>query len=140
MRARITKWRGTEITQLVAQNVAAALGEFGLRAERHAKHELQKGHGVITGTLRRSIHTAGPSYNWSGDNLEPSTASPERGGQNTQAEIQGVKITLSLGSGLRYALPVHQGHHSFAGYHYLTNGVDKARPEIGKILARHRLK
>lgn len=137
--AKIRKWRGKEITQEVLQNVAAALGEFGLRAEGHAKKELRKGHGVITGTLRRSIHTAGPAYNWTADQVEPSAGSPERGGGNVNAEIQNQRAVLMLGSGLTYALAVHQGHHSFEGYHYLTNGVDKARGELPAILKRHAL-
>ena len=57
-----------------------------------------------------------------------------------KALIRGVKVTIQLGSGLKYALPVHQGHHSFQGYHFLTIGVDKAKTKLAAILARHRLK
>jgi hypothetical protein len=128
------------VTQEVLQNVAAALGEFGLVAEGEAKKELQKGHGVITGTLRRSIHTAQPGYGWTGDDVTPSTSSPERGGKSFKAVINGVKVTIQLGSGLKYALAVHQGHHSFQGYHFLTIGVDKAKKDLPKVLARHKLK
>ncbi len=138
--AHIKKWRGKEVSQAVAKNVAAALGEFALRAEGHSKRELQKGHGVITGTARRSIHTAQPGYNWSTDNVEPSNSAPERGGQMNEALISGNKISIELGSGLVYALPLHQGHHNFQGYHFLTIGVEKANKELPGVLKKHQLK
>ena len=136
MAAHFKKWRGKEVSQAVAQNVARALGEFGLRAEGHAKQELQKGHGVLTGTLRRSIHTAQPGYDWAGD----AVSTGDRGGQMVEGLVQGEKVTLYLGSGLQYALAVHQGHHSFEGYHYLTIGLDKAKPELPAVLKKHALK
>ena len=132
--ARFKTWRGMEVTQAVAKKVAMALGEFGLTAEGHAKRELRKGHGVITGTLRRSIHTAEPGYNWSGDD-----GSSELGGQKVDASVNGSRIVVQLGSGLGYALPVHQGHQGFEGYHFLTIGVDKAKKEVPAILKRHQL-
>lgn len=137
--ARFKRWRGKEVAQEVAQKMAQALGEFGLRAEAHAKKELRKGHGVRTGTLRRSIHTAQPGYNWGADNVAPSTGSTERGGQAVEGRVENGRITVQLGSGLVYALAVHQGHHSFEGYHYLTNGIEKARPELPAVLRKHRV-
>lgn len=134
MASYFRSWRGKEVTDAVKKNVANALGEFGLRAEGHAKRELRKGHGVLTGTLRRSIHTAKPGYDWAGD-----TGSGEQGGKVVAAEIRGDKVTLELGSGLSYAMPVHQGHHSFEGYHYLTNGLMRAKPELPEVLRRHQL-
>ena len=56
------------------------------------------------------------------------------------ALIDGSKITAQLGSGLGYALPLHQGHHGFQGYHFLAIGVDKAKPELPEVLKKHRLK
>lgn len=137
--AHYKKWRGKEVTRAVANNVAATLGEFALRAEGHAKKELRKGHGVITGTARRSIHTAQPGYEWQKDNVEPGAGTPELGGQQVDASIQGSNITVQLGSGLGYALPLHQGHDGFQGYHYLSIGLDKTRPELPGILKRHPL-
>jgi len=142
--ARFKKWRGKEVTQQVAKNVAAALGEFALRAERYSKKELQKGHGVLTGTLRRSIHTAQPGYQWLGD----SSGAGERGGKFVEALIKGKNITVQLGSGLVYALAIHQGwpsgykrmKGSFEGFHFLTKGVDKAKPELPAVLRKHQLK
>jgi hypothetical protein len=89
---------------------------------------------VITGTLRRSIHTAEPGYNWSSDD-----GASELGGQKVDASINGSRIVVQLGSGLKYSLPVHQGHHSFEGYHFLTIGVDKAKKELPEVLKRHKL-
>ncbi len=103
-------------------------------------HELEYGHGVKTGTLRRSLHVAEPGYNWSADDVKPSAQSPNRNGMKFNAVINGRKVTIQVGSGIRYALPVHQGHHSFAGYHYMTIGLEKAKPDLGKDLAAYRLK
>lgn len=141
--AKLKKWRGKEVTQEVARNVASALGEIALRAEGHAKRELQKGHGVITGTLRRSIHTAQPDYQWTSD----ASGSGERGGKLVPALIMGSMITVQVGSGLVYAMAIHQGwtlgykktKGAFAGYHFLTIGVDKAKKEVPDVLKRHKL-
>lgn len=137
--ASFKKWLGKQVTQQVAKNVSVALGEFALRAEYHAKKELRKGHGVITGTARRSIHTAQPGYNWPADHVEAAQGSPERGGKKIDALIKGNRITVQLGSGLGYSLALHQGHHGFQGYHFLTIGVDKAKPELPMVLTRHQL-
>ena len=144
--AKLKKWRGKEVTQEVVNRVSLVLGEFGLTAEGHAKRELQKGHGVLTGTLRRSIHVAPFNYNWSQDQAAVTIkgkrekgSSYTLGGKLVNAEVEGTRIGLQLGSGLLYSLAVHQGHHSFTGYHYLTIGVDKAKVEMPKILRRHKL-
>lgn len=137
--SRIKSWRGKEIANAVKNNVAKGLGKFALRVQGHAMHELEYGHGVKTGTLRRSLHVAEPGYNWSADDVKPSPQSPNRNGMKFNAVINGRKVTIQVGSGLRYALPVHQGHHSFAGYHYLTNGLEKAKPELPNDLREYRL-
>jgi hypothetical protein len=134
MASYFKKWRGKEVTDEVKRNVARALGEFGLRAEGHSKRELRKGHGVLTGTLRRSIHTAQPGYDWGGD-----SGSSEMGGKTVEGAVGGEKVTLELGSGLTYAMAVHQGHHSFEGYHYLTNGLAQAKPELAGVLRKYQL-
>lgn len=138
--AKILKWRGPEVVKAVANNVAKAFGKFSLRVVGHSMKELERGHGVETGTLRRSIHAAQPGYNWGADDVKPSPQSPNRNGMKFDAVINGKKITIQVGSGLKYALPVHQGHHSFAGYHYLTNGLEKAKPELAQDLETYRLK
>lgn len=145
--AHISKWNGPQVTLAVQGNMAKALGKFGLVAEGFSKKELYKPpgfpkerHGVETATLRRSIHTAQPGYAWAGDNVAPSAGASERGGAGTEAIIEGSRIALQLGSGLAYALAVHQGHHNFAGYHYLVNGVEKAKAQLPGILKAHQLK
>lgn len=134
------KWRGKEVVLAVGNNMAKALGKFALVAEGHAKKELTKGHGVITGTLRRSIHTAQPGYDWSSDDQPAEVGSAEQGGNMIEAVVDGKRLTIQLGSGLIYALPVHQGHHSFEGYHFLTNGVQKAKADMPGILKEFELK
>ncbi len=138
--ARIKSWRGDQIVNAVKQNVAKGLGKFALRVEGHSKKELRRGHGVRYGTLRRSIHVAEPGYNWGADDVPAGPQTPELGGQVFVAVINGRKVTIQVGSGIRYALPVHQGHHSFAGYHFLTIGLEKAKPDLGRDLAEYRLK
>jgi hypothetical protein len=120
----------------VQSRLASALAEIDLRIESEAKQELRPGKGVVTGTLRRSIHAASPSYNWENDNVEPGADTPERGGQEVQPEISKAGITGSVGSGLEYAMAVHQGHHNFEGYHYLTNALQKVMPKVKGIVER----
>lgn len=130
-------WNGDEVLRIAKENGAAIISEFALTAEGEAKRELRRGHGVETGTLRRSIHVVLPGYDWSGDDVDAGAGSPERGGDAPLPT--GDKLTVQLGSGLNYAMAVHQGHHSFAGYHYLTNGVKKAREKLDSIIAKHKV-
>ena len=145
--ARMRKWRGKEITQEVAQNVAKALGEYGLRVEGRAKRKLRRGQGVLTGTLRRSIHTEVPGYLWSGDNVEPASGTPERGGVLTEGLVTQKRITVQVGSGLVYAMAIHQGWSSgykgmkgsFEGYRFITDANEETKPELPAILKKYRL-
>lgn len=132
-------WRGDAVRREVERRMAQAMGRFGLEVEREAKLELRKGHGVETGTLRRSIHTAAAGYDWTGDDVEPSAGSPERGGQAAEGTLEGGQITVQVGSGIRYALAVHQGHGRFGGYHFLTNGLEKAKGKLRGILEMFRV-
>jgi hypothetical protein len=131
-------WKGDELKRTIEENGAKIIAEFGLTVEAEAKKELRRGHGVETGTLRRSIHTALSGYSWGDDDVEPSKGTPELGGQMTMPE-QGGQLTVEVGSGLVYAMAVHQGHGSFEGYHYLTNGLSKAKNKLASILARHKV-
>ena len=133
------KWRGKEVMEAVMRNVAAAMGEFALRVEGNSKKQLRRGHGVLTGTLRRSLHTAEPGYNWGADDVEPGASTPELGNRKFEAVVNGKKITIQVGSGLRYALAVHQGHHSFDGYHYLTIGLEQAKKKLPGILRKYKI-
>jgi hypothetical protein len=132
-------WRGDDVKRLVRENVAVAMGMFGLVVEGEAKRELQKGHGVETGTLRRSIHTAEPGYDWPRDDIAPSEGSPELGGSEVTPSTTGDQIGVQVGSGLSYSMAVHQGHHSFAGYHFITIGLEKAMSRLDSILSRFKV-
>lgn len=132
-------WRGDEVGKDVLKGVASGLAEFGLRAETASKRRLQPGHGVKTGTLRRSIHCATPGYSWDSDNVEPAPDTMERGGQPAEPRKQSGKLTLEIGSGMEYAMAVHQGHGSFEGYHYITEAVKEIKPKLPAILKRHQL-
>lgn len=114
-----------------------AVEEIDLRIEAEAKRQLYPGHGVVTGTLRRSIHAAEPTYSWRMDNVKPDAHTPEMGGREFRAEVTKIRITGCVGSGLEYAMAVHQGHHSFEGYHYLTRALEIVRPSIRDIIKRH---
>ena len=132
-------WKGDEVLKTTKENGAKIISEFALTVEGESKKELRKRHGVLTGTLRRSIHTALPGYDWGGDDVEPSAGAIERGGEAAMPEASD-QITVEVGSGLKYALPLHQGHHNFTGYHYLTNGLKKAQGKLPSIIARHQVK
>ncbi len=150
-------WRGDEVVQQKREQTAKALAEIGLRVEGEAKKELYKGHGVLTGTLRRSIHTATPGYNWGGDNASLLAAKQERAGYHPEMGLEGIKkavipelggqlampffdrdsFVIQVGSGLEYAIFVHQGHHTFEGYHFITNGLARVRPLVPGIVRKH---
>jgi hypothetical protein len=135
-------WRGDDAKRLVKENVARAMAEFALTAEADSKKELRRGHGVVWGTLRRSIHAALPGYDWGSDDVESSAGSPERGGSEVMPDVNGDQLTVELGSGLNYAMSVHQRkepHGGFTGYHYLTNGINKAKAKLNSILAKHKV-
>lgn len=132
-------WRGDDVKRQVAENVAKAWSEFCLEVEGESKHELRRNHGVESGTLRRSIHVSEAGYDWSSDHVEPGTGSPERGGVQIKPELSNGVITSEVGSGMNYAMPVHQGHHTFQGFHYMTNGLKKAKTKLDSILAKYKV-
>lgn len=140
-------WRGKEVTEAVKRNVAQAMGEFALRVEGNSKRQLRRGHGVLTGTLRRSIHTAQEGYKWGSDNVEPASGTPELGNRLNVATVDGKRISIQVGSGLVYAMAIHQGwpegyknmKGSFEGYHYITNGLAQTKKELPAILRKYRL-
>jgi len=129
-------WRGAQVVKEVEAAAVDALQEFGLRLETAAKSELYKGHGVLTGTLRRSIHTGSPDYNWGADDEAPSESTSSRGGQEPDVKRGGGRLAIETGSGLEYAMAVHQGHGSFGGYHFMTNAFDRIKDQFVKILVR----
>jgi len=134
------EWHGEEVIQVSEDQLGEIMSEFTLVAEGCSKKKLRKGHGVLTGTLRRSIHGASGDYTFAGDNVEPSESSPERGNQKITPVRVGNHFLTQLGSGLVYAMKMHQGWGKFAGYHFITEGVDEAKGQIDAIVARHQVK
>jgi hypothetical protein len=138
------EWNGDAVKQEVLENMSKAMGELALEVEVSSERELRKGHGLLFGDLRRSIHSALPGYDWGADDVE---GGPDRGGQLIEAEINGDQVSIQVGSGLAYAMPINQGwpegykkmHGSFIGYHFMNNGLNKAKGDIDSILARHQV-
>lgn len=134
-------WKGDQVVELTKEQLEKVMVDIGLAAEGNAKRELRKGHGVLTGTLRRSIHAAEPGYQWSAD-----TGASKMGGKTVTPEHRGGKLVVELGSGLQYAMAIHQGwsggrmRGSFPGYHYITNGVERTRSQVPMIVTKHKLK
>lgn len=134
-------WNGDEVKKIAKENGAAIISEFAFEVEGEAKRELRRGHGVETGTLRRSIHAVIPGYDWGGDDVEPSPSSPERSTGKVRPNI-GDKLTLQVGSGMVYAMAVNQRlkpHGGFVGYHYMNIGLKKAREKLDSIIAKHKV-
>lgn len=140
-------WKGDEVVDEMLGNMEAAIGEFGLRAEGKAKTKLRPserigktwvkggGHGKRTAHLQRSIHTAQPGHSWAGED-----GASEMGGKLVQAGRKGLKVVLEFGSGLLYALKIHQEHNDPVVHHFLTDAVDETKPELPEILEKHKLK
>ena len=106
-----TQLEGDHVLKLSEKAMSDIMVEAALTTEAEAKKELIKGHGVETGTLRRSIHAASPDYTYGQDNVEPTEGSPERGGKTIKPQRVGDKLMVLVGSGLSYALAIHQGGH-----------------------------
>ena len=132
------KWRGKKIVGMLDEAAISALSIFGLKVEAGGKKELQPGHGVVTGTARRSIHAAGINYNFHDDDVEPGSSTPELGLKSVEADIKkkGAKLSVVIGSGLQYAMPLHQGHHDFEGYHFLTKPYNELKDDFHSFLFR----
>lgn len=144
------EWHIEELLKMSEKQQKAVMLDFGLTAEGKAKRKLTKGHGVLTGTLRRSIHLANVDYDWSSDNVPTRSVvttkkgakirllqGPERGGKPVEPEKIGDQTVLALGSGMDYAMAIHQGWGPFDGYHYLTEGTSDAKNDMPAIIARH---
>lgn len=125
------QWTGDEVMADAIAGITAGLTEFGLRHETASKGLLAPGRGVITGTLRRSIHSAAPSYDFGSDDVKPSTSSPDRGGSGGPATRTGDKVRIVVGSGMRYAARVEQRHG------YIKSGHDRVKGSLDAIIRKH---
>lgn len=123
-------WRGDETQDEVERVLVDAMREIGLRIEGEAKKELYPGHGKVTGTLQRSVHAAGPDYNFAGDNTRPGPATPHRGG-DVEPEVRRGRVSISVGSGMEYALIIH------TLYQYITIALSRVAPRALDIIAKH---
>ena len=121
-------WKDKEVAGQCEGVGSLFLEQFGLAVEGSAKEQLYWGHGMRTGTLRRSIHSAAPGYNWPGDNLKPSEESPERGGQAVSPGKVGEKLVLQVGSGMIYADVIERL------YHYMETGLRINLDHVPRIL------
>lgn len=91
----------------VAARLVPALDEIDMRIETGAKRELYPGHGKLTGTLQRSIHSR-------------------------PARREGSRVVGAVGTEpLSYALKIH------LLYRYLLIGLQKTEPMALGIIERH---
>lgn len=125
------EWKGAQFRGQVVDAIAAGLTEFGIRHESEAKRQLVPGQGVLTGTLRRSIHAAGPSYNFAADDVAPAPGTPERAGTGGEAEEIGGSVVISVGSGMSYARKIEEL------YYYLTDSFWIVEPQLLPTLEKH---
>ena len=124
-------WKGAETRAKVVAAIVSGLGEFGLKHETAAKGQLQPGHGVLTGTLRRSIHSAATQYDFAGDDLPPTTTSPDRGGQEVVLQEEGGRVTVVVGSGMIYARKMEEL------YGYMQNSHNQILPQLIPTIEKH---
>ena len=130
-------WKGDALKQDILAAIADGVTEFGLAHETAAKGELSPKHGVVTGTLRRSIHAATPTYAFSQDNVPPSNSSPERSGRGGGARIFKNKVSIMVGSGLVYARRIEDLYGYIVGSHQQISG--RLEGIIGKHAAKRGL-
>jgi len=142
-------WRGPELDRKLRAGLGAGLSEIGLRIEAKAKARLKPseqlddewveggGHGKRTGTLQRSIHNAQLGYDWGGDNVEPSDSSPEHGGQGVTPTEEGDALWIEIGSGLEYAMAVHENHYDPDVVLFIQQAADDVKPQAPAIIKRH---
>lgn len=121
-------WNGEVVKAQVVGAIVDGLTEFGLTHEREAKRELYPGHGKLTGTLQRSVHAAAPSYQFAVDDVPDG---PERSGQGLSVKRDGDKVSVMVGSGMRYARRIEQM------YGYIANSHARVAGQIAGIMNKH---
>lgn len=125
-------WKGDEERTRVINGLTQGLIDLHLRVETEAKRELYPGHGKVTATLQRSIHAAGPQYDYGNDDVKPSANSPNRSGSGGKPEvIGGVVLRFLVGSGMRYARRIE------SLYGYMRRGYDRVSPRAKEIITKH---
>jgi len=136
-------WKGEEVKKIIGTMMENIVSDLGHAAAGNAMKELTKGHGVVTATLQRSIHAAPPGYGWNSDVGSGFNV----GGKKIVAIRRGSRVSVEVGSGLEYAMAIHQGWNNsnglrgtFEGYHFLTIGVEKTRAQVPVIIRRNVIK
>lgn len=142
-------WRGNTTLDEVKAVLSDAIVELTLRMEAAAKQNLRPsardargrwvkggGRGKRTGTLQRSIHAASPDYPWSSDDVDAESGGPERGGGGYKPQVTEDAVTGAVGSGLVYALALHQDDSS-EGKHYMVNAYEEVRKDTLRVVEKH---
>jgi hypothetical protein len=124
-------WKGPAVRQKVVTAVISGLQEFALTHETEAKGELKPRAGVLTGTLRRSIHAARPVYDYQKDDVRPTPNTPERGGGAPPLAESGGKVGVSVGTGMRYARRIENR------YSYMMRSYSRMLPRLEPIIRKH---
>ncbi len=132
-------WHGDQLSREMEAKLVRGFVKWGLSCETAARTRLRPseqdaegdwvpggGHGKRTGHLQRSIHIAAPGYNWAGDNgaqgdLHKEAVQPKRGNG---------RLTLEIGSGVEYALLIHQTHYDPEVYHFITAAIAEKRSQL----------
>lgn len=146
-------WKGDAAFGQIEQALGDALVEIANRIEGEAKKVLKPsarvktgrgkyvwvrggGRGKRTGTLQRSIHAAEPNYQFSNDDVIPSTSTPERGNGSPRPRKSANRLILAVGTGMEYAMLMH------LRYKYITIGYNKVQPKalsiVEKYIARYK--
>lgn len=102
------EWNGGGTREELERRLKLAMRDLGLEIEARAKGILQPGRGVLTGTLRRSVHAAGADYDFGRDDTEAGPRTPERGNRQFDPTIQDGRIIIAVGSGMKYAAAVEK--------------------------------
>lgn len=127
-------WKGDTVKADAIAAITDGLTEFGLTHETASKGRLRPGRGVLTGTLRRSVHAAKPGYNFAGDDVPPTRGAPERSGQGGGAAVSGNLVSIVVGSGMRYAAKIEDM------YAYIQQGHDQVKGSLTGIIQKHAAK
>lgn len=125
------KWMGDQVEQDCIAAIIAAVREFGLTHETEAKRELTPGRGVLTGTLRRSIHAAAPDYGFGNDDVTPASSSPERSGHGLDIQERNGRVAVVVGSGMSYARRIEEL------YGYIVGSHNRVIGRLPGILRKH---
>ncbi len=129
------RWRTREVKAEVSQTIAESMVEWLSGVEQDAKNSLYPGHGVDTGSMKRSIHAADDHYNWPADHEYPN--GPERGGMVFKPTITEKAVIATIGSGQGYAIFSHQGAKGQIGLRFIIAPVLASVNRLHQILAAH---